>query len=384
MKKILIILTVGLLICSCKKENRTDYNINGKAEGVYNGIRVYLKEIDQKGKEVVIDTAIVMNETFSFNGNVLEPNLHSLSIDGENGKVVFMLENADISIEIDKQRLDKSTIIGSKSQDDFSTFQTNIRAIQEQGTEIMAKHRDVLMEQSSSQSDSLREILNTLREKMTNYPLEYIKENNDSYFSLELFKTELSRPKADAKKLVDVFDNFSTNIKSTDKAKKVKILLDELYKEYERVAYLEVGNPAPNFEAPTTNGDTLSLNAIKGKVTIIDFWAAWCGPCRRENPNVVKIYNEYHNKGLEIIGVSLDGQTRQKDPKNAWLEAIKKDNLTWHHVSNLKYFNDPVAQLYNIKAIPATFILDSEGTIVAKNLRGKALEDKVKELLEKS
>ncbi|WP_339755901.1 TlpA disulfide reductase family protein, partial [uncultured Winogradskyella sp.] len=127
----------------------------------------------------------------------------------------------------------------------------------------------------------------------------------------------------------------------------------------------------------------VSLNELRGKVTIIDFWAAWCGPCRKENPNVVRIYEKYHDQGLEIIGVSLDGHSRQQNPKKAWLDAIEKDKLTWNHVSNLKYFNDPVAQLYNISSIPATYILDSTGIIVDKNLRGRALENRIKELLEK-
>ena len=117
---------------------------------------------------------------------------------------------------------------------------------------------------------------------------------------------------------------------------------------------------------------------MKGKVTIIDFWAAWCGPCRRENPNVVKTYKKYHEKGLEIISVSLD----KPGEKDRWLKAIKDDNLTWHHVSNLKYFNDPVARLYNIRSIPSTYILDEDGKIVAKNLRGARLEAKIKELLD--
>ena len=106
-----------------------------------------------------------------------------------------------------------------------------------------------------------------------------------------------------------------------------------------------------------------------------------CGPCRRENPNVVKVYEQYHDKGLEIIGVSLDGAPNQKDPKKAWLDAIEKDGLEWNHLSSLMYFNDPVAKQYNIKSIPATYILDQEGKIVAKNLRGAALELKIKELL---
>ena len=143
----------------------------------------------------------------------------------------------------------------------------------------------------------------------------------------------------------------------------------------------EIGQKAPSFSAPSTDGKMIALNDIMGKVTIVDFWAAWCGPCRRENPNVVQVYEKYHDKGLEIISVSLDGNRRQQDPKAAWLQAIEDDKLNWHHVSNLNYFNDPVAKAYNIKSIPATFILDEKGNILAKNLRGNNLENKIAELL---
>ena len=115
---------------------------------------------------------------------------------------------------------------------------------------------------------------------------------------------------------------------------------------------------------------------------MIDFWAAWCGPCRRENPNIVQVYNKYHEKGLEIIGVSLDGRMGQGDPKAAWVKAIEDDNLSWHQISNLNYFEGPIAKMYNIQSIPASFILDAEGRIVAKNLRGPALEQKMAELLD--
>jgi thiol-disulfide isomerase/thioredoxin len=120
-----------------------------------------------------------------------------------------------------------------------------------------------------------------------------------------------------------------------------------------------------------------SLKQSLGKITIIDFWASWCGPCRAENPNVLKLYNEFHSKGLNIIGVSLDKEATK------WKEAIAKDKLPWIHVSNLKFWEDPIAQLYNIKSIPATYILDSKGKIIAKDLRGEELNTKITVLLGK-
>ncbi|MBK0368580.1 TlpA family protein disulfide reductase [Flavobacterium sp. SE-1-e] len=121
----------------------------------------------------------------------------------------------------------------------------------------------------------------------------------------------------------------------------------------------------------------VSLKESLGKVTIVDFWASWCGPCRQENPNVVAIYKDLHSKGLNIIGVSLD-----KDASK-WKEAIAKDNLTWTHVSNLKFWEEPIAAQYGVEAIPATFILDASGKVVAKDLRGAALRAKIEELLAK-
>ncbi|UFH40578.1 TlpA family protein disulfide reductase [Flavobacterium flavipigmentatum] len=121
----------------------------------------------------------------------------------------------------------------------------------------------------------------------------------------------------------------------------------------------------------------MSLKESLGKVTIVDFWASWCGPCRQENPNVVAIYNELHSKGLNIIGVSLDKEA------SAWKQAIAKDKLTWPQVSNLKYWDEPIAKQYEVESIPATFILDASGKIVAKDLRGSELRAKILELLAK-
>ncbi len=142
-----------------------------------------------------------------------------------------------------------------------------------------------------------------------------------------------------------------------------------------RMKGISVGDVAPDFTLNNPEGQDVTLSSLRGKYVLIDFWASWCGPCRMENPNVVALYNKYKDKGFAIYGVSLD-----KD-KAAWLAAIKKDNLTWIHGSDLKFWNSAVAQTYGVNAIPATFLLDKEGKVIAKNLRGASLEAKISELL---
>ncbi len=142
-----------------------------------------------------------------------------------------------------------------------------------------------------------------------------------------------------------------------------------------RIKGVMVGSQAPEISLSDTTGNLVPLSSLRGKYVLLDFWASWCGPCRMENPNVVKMYNKYKDKGFAIYSVSLD-QT-----KGNWTKAIRNDNLTWTHVSDLKFWQSAAAQQYGVQAIPATFLLDKEGKIIAKNLRGEALEQKLEEVL---
>ncbi len=181
----------------------------------------------------------------------------------------------------------------------------------------------------------------------------------------------LSRKEISPAEASVISHKFSPKITATQNSNNLQNMINTMKKA-------DVGGIAPNFTAPTPDGEMLSLNDVLGKYTIIDFWASWCKPCRRENPNVVKVYNKYHDKGLNIISVSLD----KDGQKDRWIKAIKDDKLTWHHVSNLKFWSDPIAKIYNVRSIPATFLLDENGNIIAKNLRGPELGIKIASLLE--
>jgi peroxiredoxin len=148
----------------------------------------------------------------------------------------------------------------------------------------------------------------------------------------------------------------------------------DFIEEVESLRKLAIGSLAPEIELPNPEGRMVKLSSLRGNYVLIDFWAAWCAPCRRENPNVVRMYEKYNDKGFEIFGVSLD-RTRED-----WVKAIEKDGLKWTQVSDLKYFNSEAAREYNINAIPATYLIDQEGKIIGKNLRGKSLEDKLREI----
>lgn len=380
MKRILILVVLLVAFVGCKQEPRTDFVINGIAQDVYNGSRVYLKDVSNLGREVYTDTAIVMDGKFILKGSVNEPKVRFLEIQGVPGEFLFMLENSEIEIEINKQLMLESKATGSKTHNDLVAYQGGIKELQEENRNLINTFMKYRKERDTARLDSMKVLLEDHGQRFLKFPAKYVKDNNDSYFSLNLIGLEANKKKFDIEDFLDAYDNLTPSLKNTPMGGKVKRKLDSINTEYQKTAHLQVGKIAPSFEAPKPDGTIVSLEELKGKVTIIDFWAAWCGPCRRENPNIVKIYNEYHDKGLEIIGVSLDGNSRQSNPKKAWLDAIEKDKLAWTQVSHLKYFNDPVARLYDVNAIPATYILDKDGKIVAKNLRGRQLESKIQQL----
>ncbi len=370
---------ICLLLASCNKEvKKTDgYVINGTAKGVYNGMRVYLKATDERGSQIPQDSAIVMDETFKFEGKVDYPQLWFLSVNNVGGYIPVMIENDVIDIDFNKDNIEESKVAGTKSNKALSEYTDGFKSLMNRRDALNIEFRGQVDSSNPETKTKLSEDFAKINQDLQEYPLKFLKDNNDNFFSLSLIENILKSNPVEFNGIDEAYTNFDDDIKNSFYGQMVGSKIEAIKKQNESLAMLNVGKEAPDFSAPNPDGKQISLREIRGKATIIDFWAAWCGPCRRENPNVVKVYEKYHDKGLEIIGVSLD----RPGQKEMWLKAIEDDKLKWHHVSNLNYFQDPVALQYNIQSIPATFILDADGTIVAKNLRGQALEDKIAEML---
>ena len=219
--------------------------------------------------------------------------------------------------------------------------------------------------------------INELDEHFVTTKKEVLANNPNSLVSIMALSDLINAKVLKIEETEEYYNSLGKDIQKSSIGSSIKRYIAQLKSQRAASNLASVGNKAPEFSAKTPEGKDLALSETLGKYTIVDFWASWCKPCRLENPNVVRVYNKYHDKGLNIISVSLD----RPGQKERWLRAIEKDQMDWYHVSNLQFWQDPIPKSYGVRAIPATFLLDEEGTIIAKNLRGQALEDKIAELL---
>jgi peroxiredoxin len=388
MKSIIYCFLVCFLVYSCKQEtklepihSRTDgYSITGSAPGLFNGLRVYLKSTNEKGFLKDQDTAIIMNETFAFEGKVDSIQAWYMEVNSLDGSFPFVIDNANLTIKVNKDDLLQSKIEGNSINNTINEFNIQLQKLNDSLNTTSERYRQMIINKENVAGMSNK--VKNLKEDILQFPHEFIKKNTDNPYSLVLLNTMTRRNTSDKGMIVESFDALDENLKISNLGKRVAERIPEIRKEYQIIAATHLGQIAPNFSAPNPNGKTIELNTIKGKATLIHFWSSWYKASRRENVKLVKLYDTYHDKGLEIIGVSLDGNRYQKTPKSDWKKAIKEDKLIWNQISNLDYFNDTISKTYSVKSLPASFLLDNKGVIVGKNLTGNSLEDKLKELLD--
>jgi peroxiredoxin len=377
MKKIVLALGIVMALLACSQKP-SGYAINGDISGeIENGTKVFLRKVGENNMPVDVDTTTIENGKFLFTGNAVKsPEMRYIFIDQLPGYAAVILENGDIQINARKDSLGMAKIKGAPQNDKFASYLEKSQEINLRGISIQEDLQKATLTQNEASVTSLTDEMKELQEEYKNLDLDFIKNNPDALISVLLIDRALVSRSLSSGEVQSLYDGLSPEIKESPAAVRLVEQINVAKKREEMEKNTEVGSKAPDFSAPTPTGQQLALKDVMGKVTLIDFWAAWCKPCRAENPNVVNAYQKYHDKGLNIIGVSLDRSAED------WKKAIADDGLIWNQVSHVAYFEDPIAKLYGVDAIPAAFLLDENGVIVAKNLRGSQLEEKVAELLQ--
>jgi peroxiredoxin len=328
---------------------------------------VYFKDWDN-GKWIAIDSAELKNGKAEIKGYVESPTMYYFFYNNLRLSPVFV-EPGEFTIKTDKNNLREVTVEGSVSQKEYEYFINEVNtAIDQQIQQLGSAYAVAQRNGDKKTMDSLTEVYNGLERSRKEKMIDFAKGTPKSVvpaFIVYQFSYQFELPE-----LQEVAGTFDSSIYNNKYVKNIK----------EKVATLEkvqIGQPFIDFTQNDTAGKPVSLSSVvkDNKYVLVDFWAAWCKPCRAENPNVVKAYQKYHDKGFTVFGVSFD-----KD-KKAWLKAIHDDGLTWTQVSDLQYWNNAAGKLYGIQSIPQNILIGPDGKIIARNIRGQELQDKLQELM---
>lgn len=362
MKKYLFLLFCSPLILMAQKTKSTSNNskaatenvstvaansflIFGTIEGIPDGTTISLLN---GGTGVPEQTVILKNKAFSFKGSLPNPDFKILTVEGQNDYLTMFIENSNIKIIASKDNLAKAVVTGSAANNDFVKFSR----IVEPFSEVFAGGAAASPEETRKGTEALNS---------------FIAANPNAFITpFAIYRS--FQLNADEQLMDKQFRMLTADVKNSNLGQFVNNTVVENAKH-------PIGKPVANFTQLDTAGNTFNLSSLKGKYVLLDFWASWCRPCRQENPNVVLAYNTYKNKNFTILGISLD------QAKPAWLDAIKMDNLNWPHVSDLKGWGNEVAAIYDVRSIPQNFLIDPNGILIAKNLRGEALQRKLAELI---
>ncbi len=383
MRKIVLSVFVISLLTSCKDKDSKAFTVSGVLHNAPSKV-VYIEESDiTTGKKTLKDSsAIAADGKFSISLNAPKDAVYNLLLQNDVSQFVTLVNDASkINVDADfTKRTDFYTVTGSKASKSIQEYLAKISGMQRDRFNIYFQIDSI---KRNSGDSALAASLNMQEKQISNeektFSQQTVQQATNSSLALFILSTYQGMARD---------PNFRVN-GFTD-TEVVALLTDVLNKFPERTDIagirnsvettipktLWVGKTAPEISLPDTEGKNVKLSSFRGKYVLVDFWASWCGPCRRENPNVVQAFNQFKNKNFTILGVSLD----RPGQKENWIKAIKEDNLTWTHISDLKFWQSEVVPVYQVGSIPFNVLVDPDGKVVAENLRGNALEQKLHEL----
>lgn len=373
--------------CSFQSDHPDIFKLEGNIEGA-SGKMIYMN-LTGEGQTQDIDSAIISDDgSFAFQRKLAGPDIFVMYLDKSNFTYLLLEPGEDIQVEAHAESLDKSLscegspgtayLIEVKQRNrDLSemldslklvlkgvepeAYQSALQEAQQQADEAVVRFAQYLKKSIDDQPASLASIA-ALHQRVGNKKILSFEENRDLFHRVDS----------------TLFALYPNNYHVREFHKACTKLELEYKQQQTKAIELKEGTLAPDIKFPTPGGDSIALSSLRGNYVLLDFWASWCKPCREENPHLVAAYAAFHSKGFEIYSVSLDKQ------KDKWLEAIAADKLSWpYHVSDLKYWESEPARLYNVSSIPASFLIDPQGVIIAKDLRGDALHKKLESLLAK-
>lgn len=375
MRILSLLLTTMLALTACNQAPKDRFTIEGTIAG---GAGEVVKMIEFTLEDAVtVDSAILAEDgSFSITSSNTEPTVYMLSL-ANAGLIPVLVENGEV-VKISttaEQYVNDAKVEGSTATTElieyfkqFNTFQEQVAALNE---ELMPFAETPDFEQKRAEA---QEKYKSYEEAQKKYVKDFIDGNKNGVVPVfaSLYAANFISPESD----FDWFFSLLNRFKEENPSSKYTAWFTNFIEPYANLTALQPGKMAPDFKLPTPEGDSISLSDYRGKYVLVDFWASWCGPCRQENPNIVRMYNRFKGKNFEILGVSLDKE------RAGWVKAIADDQLTWKQVSDLKFWDSIVTGLYAIQSIPATLLVDPDGKIIARNLRGPELEEKIASLLQ--
>ena len=363
MKRVLYIIAGFAILSACTL--KPGYQISGTIDGLTAGDVVLLEQRIDK-EYVQIDSVTSPDGTFEFTGSVEIPDVYYVTVPGKRGKALIFLENSLIGFTAHADTLWKPDVSGSAVHDEYNTFQESLMEIYGKARELYASYREADQAGDEETAKKLEKDIEAVDDEVQEFQQTYLDENPASFIAPYIVQNLHYGKEA---------DEIEALLEKLDPSLQGSSLVGNITRRVETLKKVAIGMPAPEFTQNDSLGNPVSLSSFKGKYLLIDFWAAWCSPCRAENPNVVSAYQKYTDKGFEVLGVSLDNS------RDKWLKAVKDDGLLWTQVSDLKYWSNEAAALYGISSIPSNLLLDREGVIIKKNLRGEDLHSVLEELL---